>query len=85
MDVKEAIGIAKQYVSDVFSGEHVSDLGLEEVEFDDSSNTWSVTLGFSRPWENVIDPIERFRAQFTNRKRSYKIVRIRDDDKKSSQ
>ena len=26
-------------------------VGLEEIDFDDSSKNWSVTVGFSRPWD----------------------------------
>jgi len=35
MDVKEAVALAKKYVGEVFAGEPMSDVGLEEVEFDD--------------------------------------------------
>jgi hypothetical protein len=32
MDVKEAVAIAKQYISDLFSGEQVRNVGLEEMD-----------------------------------------------------
>jgi len=51
MDVKEAIRLAKQYVTDLFIQEGIDQIGLEEVEFDDMNNTWLVTIGFSRPWD----------------------------------
>ena len=52
MDVKQAIAAAKAYANDVFSGEAVSDLGVEEVERD--SDTWLITLGLSRPWATTV-------------------------------
>ena len=52
MDVKQAIAAAKAYANDVFSGEAVSNLGVEEVERD--SNTWLITLGLSRPWATTV-------------------------------
>ena len=78
MQVKEAVGVAKSYVADLFSDEHVMNIGLEEVEFDESAGVWNITVGFSRPWddENPITKQFRFGAQM---KRDYKIVRISDD------
>lgn len=53
MDVKEAAATAFGYVQDLFSGEDISDLGLEEVERDSETNAWLITVGFSRPWDYV--------------------------------
>lgn len=49
MDVKQAIAAAKAYAEDVFSGENVADVGVEEVEKEDG--VWRITLGLSRPWD----------------------------------
>lgn len=38
MDVKEAVGSAKQYLGEIFSGEKNTHVGLEEVVFDDAAN-----------------------------------------------
>ena len=51
MDVKQAVKIAKTHVADLFADEEIEDIGLEEVEFDDSLDGWIVTVGFSRPWD----------------------------------
>ena len=51
MDVKEAVAYAKRYVLELFADENVTNIGLEEVEFDDRVNEWCVTIGFSRPWD----------------------------------
>ena len=50
MDVKEAIAAAKKYVAEVYSDEHVTNLGLEEVEHAVATGNWVVTLSFFRPW-----------------------------------
>ena len=78
MDVKEAVRAAKECVVDLFDGEEIDYVGLEEVVFDDESDQWLITIGFSRPWERpkalsaslLEDPL----------KRSYKVVRINDAD-----
>ncbi len=51
MDVKEAVRTAKEYVSALYEAEQIMNVGLEEVVFEDGSNTWRVTIGFSRPWD----------------------------------
>ena len=49
MDVKEAVRAARTYVIDLFDAEDITDVGLEEVVFDDDSSTWRITMGFARP------------------------------------
>jgi hypothetical protein len=82
MDVKEAISRAKAYVADLYAEEAVTNVGLEEVEHDPARGCWSVTLGFSRPWNTP-----KTRAQevlenlggISSLKRSYKVVTLADD------
>lgn len=81
MEVKEAVRVAKEYVNDIFSEETISDLGLEEVDFDDASHEWRITLGFSRPWSGKSVQREgEFESMFTPRLagRAYKVVQIDD-------
>ncbi|MBV8428397.1 MAG: hypothetical protein JOZ88_14255 [Hyphomicrobiales bacterium] len=75
MDVKQAVVVAKNYVSDLFKDETPMNLGLEEVEFDDRMNEWHVTLGFSRPWESG----GGLATALGTARRAYKILRIADD------
>ena len=49
MDVKQAVQKAKEYLADLYEGEEVEFVGLEEVEFDEEADQWKVTIGFSRP------------------------------------
>ena len=78
MDVKEAVATAKEYVTEIFAGEDLADVGLEEVVFDDEADVWKVTIGFNRPWDRlrglaaVMSP-----GEFPDR-RSFKVVRIED-------
>ena len=51
MDVKAAARTAKSYVTDLFADEEITNVGLEEVEFDEGQDRWIVTVGFSRPWD----------------------------------
>lgn len=88
MDVKEAARTAREYITDLFADENVKHVGLEEVEFDDLSKVWHITIGFSRPWELPEDlPSLPFSSLLDELKkpppltqRSYKIVRVRDHD-----
>jgi hypothetical protein len=75
MDVKEAVRAAKQYVQEVFADEGISDVGLEEVEFNDQAEEWRVTIGFSRAWDKQ-SPFAL--APAAARPRSYKVLRISD-------
>ena len=79
MDVKEAVRTAKSYVADLFDGEEVADVGLEEVKFDEHLDTWVVTVGFSRPWDISRNSVAAVLS--TDRpSRSYKTIHIADAD-----
>lgn len=79
MDVKAAVKLAKEYALDLFADENITNLGLEEIEFDGVE--WIVTLGFSRPWdERRSHPLASL-AETNLPHRSYKIVRIDDEEK----
>lgn len=78
MQVKEAIRIGREYVKDVFSEEDIADIGLEEVIFDDETDSWKVTIGFSRPWESAGSLSQRIAQAYP--RRAFKVVCIRDSD-----
>ena len=80
MDVKEAARTAKSYLNDLFSDEQVTNVGLEEVEFDELDNVWKITVGFSRPWDRRVSIASTLSGEATRAGRSYKVVRIKDDD-----
>lgn len=77
IDVKEAVKIAFQYIQDLFERESITNLGLEEVEFDGETNEWVVTVGFSRPWDYPQGALATALSESAWRpSRSYKVVRI---------
>lgn len=80
MQVKGVVSLAKQYIKEVFAEENIENPGLEEVEFDKKSGIWSVTIGFSRPWDEAAGPLAVKLAAFGPRRRDYKVVRIVDSD-----
>lgn len=80
MDVKAAVKLAKEHVLDLFAEENITNLGLEEVSFYDGDGEWTVTLGFSRPWDEPRNTLASL-AQTNLPRRSYKIVRIDDNGK----
>ena len=76
MDVKEAVRAARTYVIDLFDAEDITDVGLEEVAFDDDSSTWRITMGFARPWDKG-KPLHIL-AREGLPARAYKVLRIND-------
>ena len=87
MDVKDAVAAAKSYVSDLYTGEDIEHIGLEEVEFEERDDTWRITIGFSRPWERDNPPEPHPLATFLPNpqapspfRRAYKVLRVRDED-----
>lgn len=74
MELKEAVRTAKLYVAELFAEEGVSDLLLEEVEFEPEQKVWRVTIGFQRPVVRD-NPMS---IAFPPR-RSYKVITISDD------
>ena len=73
VDVKEAARLAKEYVTDLFSEEGISNVGLEEIE-QKSNRVWEVTVGFSRPWDQ--GALATISLGQKGLRRSYKVLRI---------
>jgi len=81
MQVKQAVAKAIEHINVLFEHEQLSNLGLEEVEFDHQENEWVVTVGFSRPWDYPAPPknaIVEMTTKTAPPKRSFKMVRIND-------
>ena len=76
MNVKEAVRAANKYIIELFADEEVQDLGLEEVIFDETTNAWKITIGFSRPWERRSLAANLGGQDWKNR--SFKVVEIND-------
>lgn len=80
VDVKEAVRAAKAFVADVLAPETVTNIGLEEVRFDEDQ--WMVTVGFSRPWDypkknpTAYDAILTLPEPEAVPERKYKVVKV---------
>ena len=74
MDVKEAVRTAKAYLVDLFADEQITNVGLEEVVFEETSAVWKITIGFSRAWD-LKGPLSVAMAG-ANPDRSYKVLSI---------
>ena len=82
MDVTEAVALAREHVLNVFAGEQLCEVGLEELEFDADRELWWVTIGFTTPWRQTARPEELPNDLFdTPVRRAYKAVKISDEDR----
>ena len=79
MDVKQAVKTAKTYLADLMADESIENLGLEEVQFDEVTQRWKVTIGFSRPWDRK-NSLAAALTEYGRSDRSYKILSINDAD-----
>lgn len=83
MKVKEAAQVAKATVASLFKDQKISDILLEEVDFEELPETWSITVGFFRQAQvdsQSIAGIAGAISPLLGRRRSFKVVRIRDRD-----
>ncbi len=78
MNVKNAVKMAIEYVTDIFDTEQPENIGLEEVFLNEHDNVWEVTIGFSRPWDHQKVGLLAS-VQNLNPTRQYKIVKIDND------
>ena len=78
MDVQEAVQIAKELIREVFSGEDIGSVRLEEVVFE-RGGKWKITISFTRP--RVVRGAEAAFAVFGGQQysRSMKVVLIDED------
>jgi hypothetical protein len=76
MDIRAAVSRAKDELQHIFADEKMENLGLEEVEYDDSAKTWAVTLGFFRRWPTPEGALAALGSRLGLRE--YKVVRISD-------
>ncbi len=93
MNVKDAVAEAKTYVKDLFAEDGVTDVRLEEVEYDEREKAWNITLGFLRrpsakeAHSIAVNDILAVSGGLTAtldaisaRRRVYRVVRVREGD-----
>ena len=79
MDAREAVGASRSYLAKLYREEEIDDVGLEEIEFDEASSMWSVTIGFSPPGTAGLPPFANMPPPVIQAAtRSYKVLRIDD-------
>ena len=78
MDAKEAIRETKRLVRELYADEDIAEIRLEELESEDLSDSWLVTLGLLRPARGPDDRHSFLRPE-PLLKRTYKIVKIPND------
>ena len=49
MDAREAVRTARRYVSELFADDEIGRVDLEEVDFENESDLWKITVSFTRP------------------------------------
>jgi hypothetical protein len=77
LNVKDAVNLAVNHIRDLFEHENISNLGLEEVEYDSDMQQWVVTVGFSRPWDYPQNTLANLGGH-GKPNRSFKIVKINE-------
>jgi len=82
VEVRDAVKRAKDYIAEVLADEQITNLGLEETEYDPGNGRWIITLGFSRPWSTpgtrAQEVLEQLGA-ISSLRRSYKVITVSDD------
>ncbi len=83
MEHKQAVAVAKRYVADIYEEEAISNLGVEEIEFDDQSKLWAIRVAFSRPWNTprtrAQEILESIGSQAPSLKRTSKVITVTED------
>lgn len=81
INIKEAVKSAQDQALQLFEA-GLENLALEEVEFDETSNAWLVTLGYDSPHKMIrkINGPSLFPTIEEEVRREYKIFRIDSND-----
>ena len=72
----QAVKTAKEHLAEIFEGESISDIILEEVVFDEVKDVWKITLSFLRqgPIPDLVLTSVR-----SDQNRSYKVVHVSNE------
>lgn len=77
MDVKEAVGKAMDYLTDMYQIDQFKDVLLEEVDLSEDNKFWNVTIGFTRRQETTSGgPMATLIGQSTEFRREFKVFQI---------
>ena len=76
----QAVKTAKEYLAEIFEGESISDIKLEEVIFDEVKDVWKITLSFLRP--GLIPDLFPTTIR-SDKNRSYKVVHVSNESEEA--
>ena len=85
LDVKHAIALAKAFVRDTFGEDGIVNIGLEEINYDETEDVFQITVGFTRKWDQPSDTngmyalLGSMSATPPKISRTYKRVFVRQD------
>lgn len=88
MAAREAVRRALELAKEIFADERISNLGVEEVDYDAGRKAWLITVGFSRPWDYRkkeasamawANPLLQSADYEPQPAREYKVVQLNDD------
>jgi hypothetical protein len=83
IDVKQAVANAVKFLTDMFAGEPIMDVRLEEVELSEDGQYWYITLSMLRkPGESGRIPsvAESLQSFIGRMDREYKVLAVRAQD-----
>ena len=79
MERSEIVQAAKNYAREIFAGEGISPIRLEEINYDAGKDEWQITVGFAyRGSASQLEANLGVKTIYGNRQ--YKVVHIRDRD-----
>ena len=71
MKAEQVVQKARELVVTFFQDQGISQVGLEELDFDYNENLWTVTIGYERNWNDA--------SQFGKSYRIYKQLTLDSD------
>ena len=79
MERSEAVQAAKKHATEIFEGEGISPIRLEEINYDAWKDEWQITVGFAYQ-RSPSQLAANLGVKTTYGNRQYKVVHIRDRD-----
>ncbi len=82
LELKEGIKKASEYFELMYEAENTPNKLLEEIEYDDSSDTWNVVIGFDSDHLTTRTevPGTMFAFKVQEKERKYKQIRLKGED-----
>ncbi len=79
MERSEAVQAAKKHATEIFDGEGISPIRLEEINYDAGKDEWQITVGFAYQ-RSPSQSADHLGDKTIYSSQQYKVVHIRDRD-----